>query len=126
MNVLIVEDDQLMQLLNSNIMEIWGYNYDLAFNGHEAVELALNNKAKYDICLMDIEMPEMSGLDATRVIRQSAPYFPIMAYTPDINYRKECIAAGMNEFVEKPCPPEQLFRIISELTTKTDTVQCDW
>ncbi len=118
MNILIVEDDQLMQLLNSNIMEIWGYNYDLAFSGYEAVELALKNKSKYDLCLMDIEMPRMSGLDATRAIRYACPYFPIMAYTPDANYKEQCFAAGMDEFVEKPCPPERLFRIIDELTSK--------
>lgn len=126
MNVLIAEDDQLMQLLNSNIMEIWGYHYDLAFNGHEAVELALNSRPKYDICLMDIEMPKMSGIDAARAIKQSNINIPIIAYTADTIYKKECIEVGMDDYIEKPCPPEQLFRIIQKLTTKQESKPSSW
>ncbi len=121
MNILIVEDDQMMQLLNANIMEIWGYNYDLAFNGHEAVELVSRSKNKYDVCLMDIEMPEMSGIDATSKIRQFNSDLPIMAYTPDANYKTRCLEIGMDVFVKKPCSPEKLYRIIHELSAKSST-----
>jgi len=126
MNVLLVEDDQLMQLLNADIMEIWGYNYDMAFNGIEAVELVIKNKHKYDVCLMDIEMPKMSGIDATRKIRELNPGLSIMAYTPDASYKDKCLEIGMDEFVEKPCPPEKLYRIINGLTEKVSAAQKGW
>ncbi|MDT8364849.1 MAG: response regulator, partial [Nitrosomonas sp.] len=61
MNILIAEDNLVIQTLNSVLMESWGYSFDVASNGIEAVELAKQNKDKYDLCLMDIEMPEMNG-----------------------------------------------------------------
>jgi CheY-like chemotaxis protein len=123
MNILIAEDNQMIQELNSELMESWGFKFDMASNGIEAVEYAKRNRGKYDLCLMDVEMPEMNGIEATRRIRESLPYFPIMAFTANPDYKSECFAAGMDEFAQKPCLPCQLFGIIKELTVKSISVR---
>lgn len=119
MNILIAEDNPTIQALNSHLMASWGYEFDMVSNGVEAVEYAQRNSGEYDLCLMDIEMPEMNGIEATRRIRERLPYFPIMALTANSDYKSECFAVGMDEFVQKPCLPSQLLGIIKELTTKT-------
>ncbi|MGL6160347.1 response regulator [Microbulbifer sp.] len=69
MNILIAEDTPIIQRLYQSLMENWGFN-DIAINGQEAVEYAKNNSKKYDLCLMDVDMPIMNGLDAARIIRK--------------------------------------------------------
>lgn len=125
MKILIAEDTPFLQLLNKELMKIWGYDFDMASNGAEAVDYALKNEGKYDLGLMDIEMPVMNGLEATRLIRQKAKYFPIMAYTSDPAYRKQCYEYGFDEFVEKPTPPGSLFKKINELTIKAVLLDCE-
>jgi CheY-like chemotaxis protein len=55
-------------------MNIWGHDYDIVSNGLEAVEYAKKNEGEYDLCLMDLEMPIMNGLQATKVIRRKMNY----------------------------------------------------
>ena len=119
MNILIAEDTPFLQLLNRELMNRWGYDYDMASNGREAVDYALKNEGKYDLGLMDIEMPVMTGLEATRLIRQKAKYFPIMAYTSNRGYRRQCLECGFDAFVEKPASINGLFNEINELTVKS-------
>ena len=102
MHILIAEDTPFLQLSNRELMNRWGYDFDMASNGREAVDYALKNAGKYDLGLMDIEMPEMNGLEATRLIRQKVKYFPIMAYTANRGYRRQCLENGFDAFVEKP------------------------
>lgn len=118
MNILIAEDDQMIQELNSYLMEDWGYNFDIASDGLEAVELVKRNKNNYDLCLMDVDMPHMNGIEATKIIRKISNYFPIMALTANATYKKACYEAGMDDFAQKPCPPKDLFARINELTVK--------
>jgi len=66
-------------------------------------------------------MPKMNGIEATKVIRKMSSYFPIMALTANDNYKKECLAVGMDDFIVKPCLPDSLFSKISELTVKSIT-----
>ncbi len=122
MNILIAEDNHMIQELHSELMNHWGFEFDMASNGIEAVECAQRNGEKYDLCLMDVEMPRMNGIEATRKIRERCSYFPIMALTANSSYKNECLAAGMDEFAQKPCLPDQLFRIIKELTVKPVSV----
>lgn len=118
MNILIAEDNPVIQLLQCNFLQSKGYSYDAAFDGLEAVELAQKNSGQYDLCLMDVEMPNMNGLQATRIIRKTVDYFPILAFTANKKHQAACLSAGMDEFTIKPCPPKQLFAKIDELTTK--------
>lgn len=102
MKILIAEDDQVLQNFYREYMEDWGYDFDMAANGSQAVAYARNNKGKYDLCLMNIEMPVMNGLRAAKIMRQKFSYFPIIAITANPDYRIECFQIGMDEFIGKP------------------------
>lgn len=115
MNILIAEDEPILQSLHNEFMHNWGYSFDVASNGLEAVELAQKNEGKYDLCLMDIEMPEMNGIEATKIIRNTVKYFPIMAYSSNTNYKIACYEAGMDIFVNKSCSHNDLFVKINDL-----------
>ncbi|MCU7919704.1 MAG: response regulator [Candidatus Thiodiazotropha sp. (ex Epidulcina cf. delphinae)] len=118
MNILIAEDSQIIQVIHRELMRHWGYGFDIASNGKEAVDFAQSNDDKYDLCLMDIEMPTMNGIEATKIIRKTVKYFPIMALTSNGDYEKECYEAGMDGFAIKPCPHEDLLARIKRLTVK--------
>jgi CheY-like chemotaxis protein len=124
MKILIAEDAPLLQILNQKLMNRWGYDYDIAANGVEAVDYALKNDGKYDLGLMDIEMPVMDGLEATRMIRKQVKYFPILGYSANHDYRTQCLENGFDEFVEKPATVSSLFKIINELTVKSFLLHC--
>ncbi|TAN68544.1 MAG: response regulator [Methylobacter sp.] len=117
-NVLIVEDNLFIQMLYSELMSNWGYDFDMASNGIEAVEFAQKNNGKYDFCLMDVEMPKMNGIEATKIIRKTTTYFPIMAYTANKEYKKACFEAGMDDFALKPYLPDDLLSKINELLAR--------
>lgn len=119
MKLLIAEDSAIIQELNVELMKWWGYDFDIVLNGVEAVEYAKKSNGKYDLCLMDVEMPKMNGIEATKIIRQVTNCFPIMALTANHTYKKACYEAGMDDFAEKPCLPDRLFSKISELTIKS-------
>ncbi|QIL89089.1 response regulator [Microbulbifer sp. SH-1] len=118
MNILIAEDDPTIQVFNRALMSKWKFNFDLASDGEEAVNYALNNKGRYDFCLMDVDMPEVNGIEATRAIRRELPYFPIVAVSANPGYRDQCLAAGVDEFIQKPCTPVQLLAAIEDLSIK--------
>ena len=120
MNILIAEDDQMTQLLYQEIMQGWGYDCDIASNGLRAVELSKQNKGRYDFCIMDINMPEMNGLEAAKGIRNMGYFFPIMGCSSDGSQREKCFKAGMNAFTEKPFHFDKLcdlIRVCSENIT---------
>ena len=87
---------------------------ELAANGFEAIDLA--QREAYALILMDVQMPRMSGLDATRAIRAlpGRERTPIVALTANVfdEDRQSCLAAGMNDFVAKPIVPERLFAVV--------------
>jgi len=119
MKLLIAEDNAGLQKSMQMMMNLWGFDFDLASNGQEAVLQAKRNKGLYDLCIMDVEMPIMNGCEATRIIRRDLGYFPIMAYSGNYGYREECINSGADAFVEKPCSPHDLLAKIGELAVKT-------
>lgn len=108
LQVLLAEDNGINQRIASLIFTRMGMQFDVASNGKDAVELV--KKKNYDIILMDIKMPVMNGLDATREIRafekESGVDVPayIVALTASevLESRKVCTEAGMDEFMEKP------------------------
>ncbi|HPW67832.1 MAG: response regulator [Desulfomonilia bacterium] len=122
MRILIAEDDTTIQKMTGRLMTHWGFDFDIASNGQEAVNHAKANEGKYDLCLMDIDMPILNGLEATKVIRCRLKYFPIMAVTGNLRGREEYLTAGMDDFLEKPYSINNLYSKINNLTTKVEKI----
>ncbi|MCJ7615977.1 MAG: response regulator [Desulfobacterales bacterium] len=114
MNLLIVEDDESTQTMLGMLLELWGFNFDIASNGKEAVELAESNEGKYDICFMDTDMPVMNGFEATKIIRQNVRYFPILSTSGNFTYENRMLEIGADEFIAKPYNLGKLKRKITE------------
>ena len=109
--VLLAEDNQINAVLASTIIKRAGHDVDIARNGAEALD-AVTAK-DYDIVLMDMLMPQMDGLEATRHIRKldgKMRRAPVIALTANAMAadRRKCIAAGMDDFLSKPFEPEEL------------------
>ncbi len=110
--LLLVEDDSILQEILMELLEEAGLNVDMACNGEEAVAMAA--RQAYELILMDVQMPVMNGLDATRAIRkipgrESTPIIAVSANAYDED-KVLCLDAGMNAFLAKPVQPEILFR----------------
>lgn len=112
-NVLVVEDIPLNQLLMKTILDDFGFDPDIAANGKIAIE-NLQNKS-YDIILMDLQMPEMNGFEATNYIRNTMKSdIPIIALTADVTTvdLAKCQAVGMNDYIAKPIDERILYHKI--------------
>ena len=118
MNILIAEDNIDQQILIKILLEDRGYEFDIASNGRKAVDLAKKNKGKYDLCLMDIDMPIMDGFEATGIIRREMQYFPIMAVTGNFGFKDKFLEVGIDDYLQKPYNPDKLYDKINELTVK--------
>ncbi len=118
MNILIAEDQHVIQMTHEMTMAKWGFDYDMASNGAEAVELAKKQPGRYDLCIMDVSMPVMDGIAATQTIRREAGYFPILGYSAESDMRDRCLEAGMDDFMLKPCSTDRLLEIIHDITVK--------
>lgn len=112
--VLLAEDNFVNQTVVMEILEERGHTVHLAETGRQAVELY--QSMAFDLVLMDLEMPEMDGIEATRIIRASEGrrQTPIIALTAHAleEYRERCEQAGMNGFLTKPIFEEALMRAI--------------
>jgi CheY-like chemotaxis protein len=115
--VLLVEDNRVNQLLARKLLEKVGVQVTLAENGLQAVEVACRDAGAFDAILMDIQMPEMDGLDATRAIRSrlgpACP--PIIAMTAHAlgTQRDQCLAAGMVAHLAKPVDVPMLYEVLA-------------
>ena len=125
MKLLFVEDNEAMQSLLGTLLESWGFKFDIASNGREAVELAIGNEGKYDVCFMDTSMPVMNGFEATKIMRQKVRYFPILSTSVDLTYEKELLKLGADDFIAKPYNPKILHDKIIKLTTKSIKIYLD-
>jgi two-component system sensor histidine kinase/response regulator len=114
--VLLAEDNPINQEIALELLRGAGLTVDLAENGLQAVELVQQNH--YDLILMDMQMPELDGLAATRSIRALAQgrQIPILAMTANVyaQDRQRCQEAGMNDFVAKPVDPERLYEVLDK------------
>ena len=111
--ILIAEDNDSNFILMTYILKKY-YQYDRAKNGQEAVELVEKNN--YDIILMDIKMPIMDGMEATRQIKEKHPDLPIIALTANAfdSDRQLAFEAGCDEFLPKPISSEVCLKTISK------------
>ena len=117
--VLVVEDIPLNQLLMKTLLDDFGFHRDIAENGKIAIE-KLKEK-KYDIVLMDLQMPEMNGFEATEYIRNTMNLkIPIIALTADVTTADlaKCKAVGMNDYLAKPVDERVLYSKIVGILKK--------
>jgi len=119
--VLLAEDVKLNQMLTQKLLARSGYLIDIAENGIQAIEAMQN--AAYDVILMDVQMPKMDGIEATKLIRMmpgDKKHVPIIALTAqaDVNTEDELRAAGMDDYISKPINFDILFSKLSALAAK--------
>lgn len=117
-HALLAEDNPLNRRIALARLNQWGYTVDAVDNGHKAVEAAATGS--YDVILMDVQMPEMDGLEATQAIRQaeqaSGAHVPIIALTAHAmkGDRERFLQAGMDGYVSKPLRPDELLAAIEK------------
>lgn len=122
--ILLVEDNEVNIIVASKFLKYWQLQLDVARNGCEALEKVQAND--YDLVLMDLQMPEMDGFEATRRIRASAgEYFtalPIIALTANVagDARKQCLRNGMTDFMTKPFTPDGLHACLLKYMPQPD------
>jgi signal transduction histidine kinase/DNA-binding response OmpR family regulator len=122
LRVLLAEDNLINQRLTSALLAKWGHTVTIVGNGREAVAAA--GRGDVDIVLMDVEMPEMDGLEATAGIRRAErarqSHIPIIAMTAHAmkGDRERCLAAGMDGYVSKPINPEELLEVVERVAAE--------
>jgi len=122
LHVLLAEDSPVNQRVATAMLEKWGHRVTVASNGRQAI--AVFTKQLFDLVLMDVQMPEMDGLEATRSIRQheqsSGGHVPIVALTAHAmkGDRQRCLSSGMDAYVTKPIRSKELLRVIAEVTVE--------
>jgi len=120
--ILLAEDNPTNQKVARVVLEKFGFRVDVASNGQEAVEALI--LIPYDLVLMDCQMPEMDGFEATRLIRGGGrclnPRVPIVAMTANAmrGDRERCIEAGMDDYIAKPVQPRELAELIDRLLSR--------
>ncbi len=116
--VLLVEDNEVNRKLAMHMLKRLGCSVDVAVNGREAVEMTATRA--YDVVFMDIQMPEMDGIEATRAIRErergSDKHLPIVAMTAHAmeGDRERCLSAGMDDYLSKPVRIERLAEMVEK------------
>jgi signal transduction histidine kinase/DNA-binding response OmpR family regulator/ligand-binding sensor domain-containing protein len=119
LRILIAEDNFINQTLTVRVLAKLGYESKIVSNGREVLEEVDRNK--YDLILMDVQMPEMDGLEATRIIRKSGgeqPYIVAITANAMQGDREECIEAGMNDYISKPIKLELLVATLERYSKK--------
>ncbi len=134
LRILAVDDHPVNQVFAKKLLKKLGFAYvDLAEDGHEALEMIDSNS--YDIVLMDCQMPELDGYQATTMLREketvSGQHLPVIALTANamVGDKEKCLKAGMDDYLSKPIKPDKLLGMLTEWTntpinnksTETDT-----
>jgi hypothetical protein len=119
--VLVAEDNAINQQIVEHLLTRLGVAVEFAGNGREAVDAVLRDYTRFDAVLMDVQMPEMDGLEATRLIRNhvDAAQLPIIAMTAHAmeTERQLCLEAGMNDHLTKPVDPKALTKALGRWIT---------
>jgi len=123
-HILVVEDNRINQTVISEFLQLSGVIVDIANNGKEAVAAVMQEN--YDAVLMDVQMPEMDGVEATRQIREQPQFqtLPIIALTAGVTFeeRERCKNSGMDDFIAKPVNSKQLVGILSHWLGNRQTI----
>lgn len=120
LKILLAEDDPINIFVATAVLQRFGYQPDTAADGAEAIELWTKNR--YDLILMDVQMPGTDGMDATKAIRQSYGSQPvIIAMTANAlqGDRQQCLDAGMNDYISKPFDPQELLSLLKKWAAVT-------
>jgi CheY-like chemotaxis protein len=119
-HILLAEDNKINQMVAKELLRVEGFETTVADNGRIAIELL--QQQQFDLVLMDIQMPEMDGFEATRIIRSDKRFtdLPILAMTASaMSSDKELsFAAGMNDHIVKPIDPNILYRALARWIQK--------
>lgn len=119
LDVLLVEDNRVNQRVATKLLEGFGHSVEVAGDGRQALT-ALDGESRFDVVFMDIQMPEMNGLEATAALRKrnarakNGRQLPIIAMTANAmkGDEEECLAAGMDAYIAKPIRKENLFSVL--------------
>lgn len=118
LRVLLAEDNLVNQQVARGILRKKGVDVTIVNNGREAIELLHQQSDSFDVILMDLEMPELDGIQATQQIRQGSvnAKIPIIAITAQAmrGDRDRCLAAGMDDYLTKPIVPDLLYRTLAD------------
>ncbi len=116
--ILLVEDNEINQEVSQAVLKRVGLLVETANNGREAVDAVIADATRFDAVLMDVQMPEMDGLQATRAIREHPGFaeLPIIAMTAHAfaEQRRDCLDAGMNDHIPKPVEPARLVAALNK------------
>jgi CheY-like chemotaxis protein len=116
-HILLAEDNPINQKLADHLLTKAGYTLTTANNGKEAVDIFTADPEKYDLILMDIQMPIMDGKAATKLLRETGfSQIPIVAMTAEAmkGDREKCLEAGMNDYIAKPIKRDVVFKIVKK------------
>jgi len=119
--ILMAEDNEINQFFLSEVLAGKGYSFEVVSNGLEALEMLGREDHGFDLVLMDCQMPELDGYDATRRLRtrevnEELPHMPVIAMTAHAmeGDREKCLAAGMDDYLAKPLQIEELDRVLGK------------
>jgi CheY-like chemotaxis protein len=119
--IMLAEDNPVNQKLASIMLTKAGYSVKVVENGREAVERYTASPEEFDLIFMDVQMPEMDGIEATRVIREKGfGSIPIIAMTAQamVGDREKCLEVGMNDYISKPIKREIVFEMVRNWVLK--------
>ena len=117
--ILLVEDEAINQLVTKRQLELWGLQVEIAQQGEEAIDMHRRNP--YDLIMMDIQLPVMDGVTATKEIRAMEQYglrkTPIVAFTAAalLGDRERFLEQGMDDYIAKPVDMNELYNILAKL-----------
>jgi len=121
--ILLAEDNPINQKLANYLLTKAGYQVETVNNGKEAVELFKSNPDNFDIIFMDVQMPDMDGKEAARLLRSQGFHdVPIVALTAQAmkGDREKCLEAGMNDYISKPIKREAVFEMVKKWSLKKE------
>ena len=123
--ILVAEDNPVNQKIAKVMLTKEGYEVDVANNGREAIDTYTSDPGQFDLIFMDIQMPEIDGMETTRIIRERGfTSVPIIAMTAHAmkGDRERCLSSGMNDYIAKPIRREALYEIVERWASQKERI----